>query len=269
MWSLRPSSPAAEGSSRARRGALRARRRPARGPARRPRRGVRGPSDPGQSDAPLRAARHVGPHPVVGPLVLLVSPRPFEDLGREGRVRILERMERSGQARQGAPRTLSSAYKSFLSFILLRGPRRAAGHGLSGRRREEAMAEAGALNVLRGRAQRSPLELKADVSRRRLGRRQGTAKVARELALAGRQSDRPRRGRLGQSRRVRSPDPGSDDAALLARSRPVRRRGAGQGDALHQRVSRAAAWAARAFSREACAFASPTRCSITGRATSA
>ncbi len=53
------------------------------------------------------------------PLVLLVSPRPFEDLGREGRVRILERMERSRAAALLVPLV---AYKSFLAFIFFEDP---------------------------------------------------------------------------------------------------------------------------------------------------
>jgi|HubBroStandDraft_6_1064221.scaffolds.fasta_scaffold99061_3 hypothetical protein len=53
------------------------------------------------------------------PLVLLVSPRPFEELGRDGRVRILERMERSRAAALLVPLV---AYKSFLAFIFFEDP---------------------------------------------------------------------------------------------------------------------------------------------------
>ena len=53
------------------------------------------------------------------PLLLLMSPSPFEDLAREGRVRLLERMERSRAASLLVPLV---AYKSFLAFIFFEDP---------------------------------------------------------------------------------------------------------------------------------------------------
>jgi hypothetical protein len=53
------------------------------------------------------------------PVLLLVSLRPFEDLPREGRVRLLERMERSRAAVLLVPLV---AYKSFLAFIFFEDP---------------------------------------------------------------------------------------------------------------------------------------------------
>jgi hypothetical protein len=53
------------------------------------------------------------------PLLLLVGFRPFEDLPRERRVRILERMECSRVAMLLVPLV---AYKSFLAFIFFEDP---------------------------------------------------------------------------------------------------------------------------------------------------
>jgi len=53
------------------------------------------------------------------PLLLLVSLQPFEQLARERRVRILERMERSRVAALLVPLV---AYKSFLAFIFFEDP---------------------------------------------------------------------------------------------------------------------------------------------------
>jgi hypothetical protein len=53
------------------------------------------------------------------PLLLLVSVLPFEGLPRAGRVKILERMERSRAAALLVPLV---AYKSFLAFIFFEDP---------------------------------------------------------------------------------------------------------------------------------------------------
>jgi hypothetical protein len=53
------------------------------------------------------------------PLVLLVSVRPFENLARDARVRVLERMECSRAAMLLVPLV---AYKSFLAFIFFEDP---------------------------------------------------------------------------------------------------------------------------------------------------
>ena len=53
------------------------------------------------------------------PLLLVVSARPFDDLPREARVRLLERMERSRVAALLVPLV---AYKAFLAFIFFEDP---------------------------------------------------------------------------------------------------------------------------------------------------
>jgi hypothetical protein len=53
------------------------------------------------------------------PVLLFMSLGPFEDLSRERRVRLLERMERSHVAMLLVPLV---AYKSFLSFIFFEDP---------------------------------------------------------------------------------------------------------------------------------------------------
>lgn len=68
------------------------------------------------------------------PILLFTSLRPFEDLPRERRVRLLERMERSRVALLLVPLV---AYKSFLAFIFFEDPRelRALGYPGDGERK--------------------------------------------------------------------------------------------------------------------------------------
>jgi hypothetical protein len=53
------------------------------------------------------------------PVVLFTALRPFDDLPRDARIRLLERMERSRVAALLVPLV---AYKSFLSFIFFEDP---------------------------------------------------------------------------------------------------------------------------------------------------
>ena len=63
------------------------------------------------------------------PVLLLVSLRPFEALAREGRVRLLERMERSRVPLLLVPLV---AYKSFLAFIYFEDPSEFRDYGYPG-----------------------------------------------------------------------------------------------------------------------------------------
>jgi hypothetical protein len=63
------------------------------------------------------------------PLFLFVSTRPFENLARQARVRILERMERSRVALMLVPLV---AYKSFLAFIFFEDPGEMRAFGYAG-----------------------------------------------------------------------------------------------------------------------------------------
>ena len=164
------------------------------------------------------------------PVLLLVSLRPFEEL--LARAASAAPRADGALARGGAPR--AARRLQVVSVVhLLRRPRRAPGHGLSGRRREETMAEARrAERVARARAATAGWISRPTSSSSARAR---AARSWRASSHARPQRHRRRRGRLGAVRRVRQAHAGPDDAAVLARGRAVRRRGARR-DAVHQRA---------------------------------